>query len=105
MHKNTKGIEIVTRPTISMLGEVKHEVSSKKDLKSWLVEIKVNGKVNQAQRVFSQNDLALATRTMLRTEHLLGNFSSYTRAATQGSKPADHTSRIGSGKPLRPIAA
>ena len=85
MHKNIKGIEILTRPSLSMLGEVKHEVASIKELKSWRVEIKVNGKVNQAQRVHSHSDLALATRTMLRTEHLLGNFSAYTRAATQGA--------------------
>lgn len=104
MHKNTKGIEILTRPTLSMLGEVKHEVASIKELKSWRVEIKVNGKVNQAQRVQTSGDLALATRTMLRTEHLLGNFSAYTRAATAGTN-SRQPAKPSVGKPSRPIAA
>lgn len=97
MLKAHKAIETVVRPTLSMLGEVKHEVVTQKSLKHWLVEIRVNGKTNQSQRVHLQRDVPLATRTMLRTEHLLGNFSAYTRAATQGAPRA--------GNQSRPIAA
>lgn len=85
MHAHKKAIEILVRPSVSMMGEVKHEVSTTRQSKSWLIEVKVNGKVNQAQRVHLESDQALATKTMLRTEHLLGNFSAYTRAATQGT--------------------
>ncbi|MBQ69743.1 hypothetical protein CL689_06805 [Candidatus Saccharibacteria bacterium] len=101
MLKKTKGIEIVLRPSVSMLGEVKHEVINAKELKSWRVEIRVNGKVNQSQRVYCQSDVALATKTMLRTEHLLGNFSSFTRAATKGTKSYSHDYE----SRLRPVAA
>ena len=99
MLKKSKAIDILIRPTVSMLGEVKHEVVNAKELKSWRVDILVNGKINQSQRVHSPSDVALATKTMLRTEHLLGNFSSFTRAATKGASPQNHESR------LRPIAA
>lgn len=97
MLKAQKAIEIVVRPTVSMLGEVKHEVITQKSLKHWLVEVKVNGRVNQCQRVYSESDLRLCTKTMLRTEHLLGNYSAFTRAAIQGGS--------GDRKQLRPIAA
>lgn len=103
IHKS-KQIEILVRPTLSNLGEVKHEVVTTKELRSWVIQVKVNGKVNQAQRVYSAADQALATKTMLRSEQVLGNHSSFTRAAAQGaaygakpnSKPGDK---------LRPVMA
>lgn len=85
MIRKSKPIEVLVKASLSGLGEVKHEVSTTKELKSWVVELKVNGKVNQSQRVFHAEDVKLATKIILRTEHLLGNYSAYTRAATQGS--------------------
>lgn len=82
--KNRKPIEVLTRAHLSELGEVRHDVQTSKQIGSWLIEIKVNGKLNQAQKVFSAEDLPLATKAMLLTEHVLGNYSAYTRAATQG---------------------
>lgn len=83
-HKNRNRIEVITKPSLFMLGEVKHEVSTTKGLKSTVVEILVNGKSNQSQRVFSPRDVGVATKAMLRIEHLLGNYSAFTRAALNG---------------------
>lgn len=83
-HKNRNRIEVITKPSLSMLGEVKHEVSTARTLKAWRVDVFVNGKLNQSQKASSQADAALATKAMLRTEHLLGNYSAYTRAAFHG---------------------
>lgn len=97
--KNRKPIEVLTRAHLSELGEVRHDVQTSKQIGSWLIEIKVNGKLNQAQKVFSAEDLPLATKAMLLIEHVLGNYSAYTRAATQRG------GRVNKPRPATNIAA
>jgi hypothetical protein len=93
MIRKEKPIEILVRPTMAALGEVKHAVQTVKEGAFWVVRISVNGKVNQAQRAHNQSDVPLMTKALLRTEHLLGNYSAYTRAATQVTSVAQRPRR------------
>ncbi len=64
-----------------MLGEVKHEVTSRRIGNGWNVRVFTNGEVNQELRVFCQADIRLAARDMLRMEDKCGNWSDFAIAS------------------------